>query len=48
MVLGEANRNDAYWGIGMGLNDPDVWKQDKWGKNLLGKTLMSVRDELLR
>ena len=45
-TLGEANANDNFYGIGMGLQDPNVWDQGRWGKNLLGKLLMEVRDSL--
>ena len=45
-TLGEANANDSFFGIGMGLRHPDVWDMDLWGKNLLGQMLMKVRDSL--
>ena len=45
-AIGEANRNDSYWGIGMGLQDSEVWDQKKWGKSLLGKSLMEIRGKL--
>ena len=45
-VLGEANPNDTYYGIGMGAKDRNAWDMDKWGHNLLGKTLMDVRSDL--
>ena len=44
--IGEANPNDRFFGIGMGLRDRDVWNKDKWASNLLGKTLMEIRQEL--
>lgn len=46
--LGEASR-DTVWGIGMDLDDPDVLDLGKWSAtgNLLGKTIMSVREEIL-
>ena len=37
---------DSFFGIGMGLRHPDVWDVDLWGKNLLGKKLMDVRNSL--
>lgn len=47
-TLGEASKNPR-WGIGMTLEDGDVLDQDKWNKsgNLLGRTLMKVRSEVL-
>lgn len=47
LQLGEASKNPR-WGIGMDLGDPEVLKQDKWleSGNLLGKSLMKIRDEL--
>lgn len=47
LQLGEASKNPR-WGIGMDLNDADVLNQEKWLKsgNLLGKSLMKLRDEL--
>lgn len=46
--LGEASKNPT-WGIGMDLSDDDVLDHTKWNKdgNLLGKSLMQVREELL-
>lgn len=45
--LGEASRNEK-WGIGMDLENPDVTDPSKWlaTGNLLGKTLMTIRQEL--
>lgn len=44
--LGEASR-DLAWGIGLTLMDPLVLSPAHWkGNNLLGKTLMEVRQEL--
>ena len=38
---------DKVWGAGMHMGDPDADKPEKWkGENLLGFTLMAVRDEL--
>ena len=45
-TLAEANPSDSFFGIGMGLRHPDVWDVDLWGKNLLGKKLMDVRNSL--
>ncbi|MCI4670484.1 MAG: NADAR family protein [Bacteroidia bacterium] len=46
-ILVEASPYDKIWGIGMkwgehGIEDPNTWK----GLNLLGYTLMEVRDKL--
>lgn len=48
LLLGEASR-DKTWGIGRTLEEEDVLDHSKWLKegNLLGRTLMKVRDELL-
>lgn len=44
--LGEASTNLA-WGIGLTLRDKSVLDPSKWvGENLLGVTLMEVREEL--
>lgn len=44
--LGEAS-TDTTWGIGMSLTHKSVLDPSKWvGKNLLGTTLMEVRQEL--
>lgn len=43
-TLVEANKYDKIWGIGMYMNDPNILDTSKWGKNLLGKTLMKVRE----
>lgn len=42
--LVEANKYDRIWGIGMFSHDPNILDTSKWGQNLLGKTLMKVRD----
>lgn len=45
----EASSYDKIWGIGMGVDDPDITIESKWkGKNLLGKVLMDVRTILLK
>ena len=43
-TLVEANKYDRIWGIGMYMNDPNILDTSKWGQNLLGKTLMKVRE----
>ena len=46
-VLAECAIKDLIWGIGLSLNDPDRYDLCKWqGKNLLGYTLMMVREQL--
>jgi len=43
----EASPEDNIWGIGMDENHPDINNKKYWkGKNLLGKILTEVRDEL--
>ena len=43
----EANKNDSYFGIGLGLWDKQVWDMKKHkGHNVLGQELMAQRDEL--
>ena len=46
LILVEANGNDRIWGIGMFVDDPNIMKTELWGENLLGKTLMKVREKL--
>ena len=44
-TLVECNPKDPYWGIGLGLQNPDIWEQSKWkGENKLGEVLGQVRD----
>lgn len=47
LQLGEAS-TDTRWGIGMTLDDPEVLNLTKWNPegNLLGRTLMQIREEL--
>lgn len=46
--LVEAAGRDRYWGIGYRLKDgPHLW-QENWGRNQLGKSLMTVRGRLRR
>lgn len=45
-VLYEASANDAIWGIGFNATDALRVDKSQYGENLLGKTLMRVRDEL--
>jgi ribA/ribD-fused uncharacterized protein len=44
----EASPYDRIWGIGYGVDNPNLFiEEDKWGQNLLGKALMETRDNLL-
>lgn len=46
-ILAECAVKDRIWGIGLSMKDPDRLKREKWkGQNLLGYTLMMVRDSL--
>ena len=45
--LVEGNPHDKYWGVGLSMQDDDVWISSKWkGKNVLGKLLEEVRSAL--
>lgn len=48
LLLGEASQ-DKTWGIGMSLEEDGVLDNSKWyeGGNLLGHSLMTVRDEIM-
>lgn len=46
-VLVEASPWDRIWGVGLDARNPDITDPAKWrGQNLLGETLMRVRDAL--
>lgn len=46
-VLAECAVKDRIWGIGLSMHDPDRLDRAKWqGQNLLGYTLMMVREKL--
>lgn len=46
-LLAECSPYDKKWGIGIDINDPDRCVIAKWkGRNLLGRILMEVREEL--
>ncbi len=46
-ILAECAVKDKIWGIGLSMEDPDRFEKTKWkGQNLLGYTLMMVRDGL--
>ena len=47
----ECNRSDKFWGIGLSLGNPNIWKRNFWAgnaKNQLGILLMDLRTELKR
>jgi len=47
LILAEASDFDTIWGIGLDASDERAFDQTQWrGQNLLGKTLMKVREEL--
>ena len=43
LVIGEAIKNDNYYGIGMSLRDKNAVDRTKWQKNKLGKILVNER-----
>lgn len=46
-LLAECAVKGCIWGIGLSMNDPHRKDPERWkGKNLLGYTLMMVRDKL--
>lgn len=46
-VLAECAVKDLIWGIGLSMKDTDRFDRTKWnGKNLLGYTLMMVRERM--
>ena len=46
-ILAEAAPHDKIWGIGLAIDNPNAHNMNKWtGKNLLGKVLMQVRDDI--
>lgn len=46
-ILAECAVKDRIWGIGLSMKDSDRVNPEKWkGQNLLGYTLMMVRDAL--
>lgn len=46
-ILAECAVNDRIWGIGLSMHDPKRFDRSEWkGENLLGYTLMKVRDKL--
>lgn len=46
-LLAECAVKDRIWGIGLSMKDPDRLQRETWkGQNLLGYTLMMVRDKM--
>lgn len=46
-LLAECAVHDRIWGIGLSMTDENRFSPEKWrGQNLLGYTLMQVRDKL--
>ena len=44
----EASPEDDVWGIGMGMDDPDITDPSKWrGQNLLGQAIAEARRRIL-
>ena len=43
-AIAEANPKDLLFGVGIGLEDPQVFQKESWkGRNILGLTLEKVR-----
>lgn len=48
-VIAEAAVHDRIWGIGLSMHDPKRYDISQWdGQNLLGFSLMKVRERLVR
>lgn len=45
-ILAEMSPTDLIWGTGLRDSSPHATDESKWGLNLLGKTLMRVRETL--
>lgn len=46
-LLVEASPNDMIWGIGMGVDNPNLLDTSIWGSNYLGRTLTTARSILM-
>ena len=47
-TLIEANPKDKYWGVGLALQDENIWIKNKWvGQNKLGRLLVQIRQTLM-
>ena len=47
MILAECAVRDRIWGIGLSMRDPKRLNPKQWnGQNMLGYTLMMVRDKI--
>lgn len=45
--IAKCSENDLFWGIGVGLDNPDRFDTEKWkGQNQLGYALMYVRERI--
>ena len=43
-IMVEANPRDTYWGVGLSLDNDEIWNSHNWkGKNILGKLLVELR-----
>jgi len=48
LYLVEASPYDMKWGIGLAADDPRIENESIWGRNLLGKCIMSARDLIMK
>jgi len=47
VIIVEASPLDKIWGVGLALENPRIYDEEKWnGTNLLGKALMQVREQI--
>ena len=45
--LVQASPNDRFWGAGINITDPNIFKKEQWkGKNNLGNLLCQIRETL--